>query len=67
MNEQTTDLRSVKLESIFKRSNNCVNLRHGQVIGQRAMAAHLNTIMHPRDHHLMNVENLGKAAGRAGL
>ena len=63
MNKQTADLRSIELKSTFKRSDDCMDLRHGKIIGQRTVAAHLNTLVHSGDQHFMDIENLGKGAG----
>src|SRR6185437_5983456 len=69
MNQQAADLGSVEFEGAFQCGDDGMDLSHGQIIGQGAVAAYLDAIgsvaMGAGYEDLVGVENLRKGRGSA--
>ena len=63
MDQQTRDFGSFLLEGVFKCSDDLVDPRHGQLIGERAVAVYLDAVVLAGDHDIMDIQDLGEERG----
>ena len=69
MNEHTRDLRVLQAELVLQVGDDGVDAAHRQIIGQRAVAVHLDgtggAAIPPRDRNLVDVKNLREMRRRS--
>ena len=65
VDEEAADLGVVEFERVFECGDDLVDLRHGKVVGQGAVAIDLDTIVDARYEDLVDIENLGECLGDA--
>jgi hypothetical protein len=65
VDEETADFGAVEFEGAFEGGDDVVNLGHGEVVGEGAVAVDLDAVVDAGDEDVVDVEDLGKGLGSA--
>lgn len=63
MDEEPAYFGGVQFEGAFEGGDDGVDLRHGKVVGERAVAVDLDAVANTSDEDLVDVENLREGGG----